>query len=81
MTRSIAARLALLAVIWGCSFLFIKVALEGLSPAQVVLGRMSCGAAVLLVVLAIRRQRFPSLKAGTRPSERYLYNVSGDTPR
>ena len=52
-------RLGLLAAIWGCSFLFIKVALEGLSPAQVVLGRMAAGSAALLVVAAIRRQHLP----------------------
>jgi drug/metabolite transporter (DMT)-like permease len=60
VTANAWARLGLLAVIWGCSFLFIKVALEGLSPAQVVFGRMSCGAIVLLCVLAARRQRFPT---------------------
>src|SRR5204863_1082882 len=57
-------RLCLLAGVWGCSFLFIKVALEGLSPPQVVLGRMLSGAVVLLAVIAVRRQRFPTaLKA------------------
>ena len=30
----------LLALTWGASFLFIKIGLEGLSPGQVVLGRM-----------------------------------------
>lgn len=59
MTRSALVRLVLLAGIWGCSFLFIKVALEGLSPAQVVLGRVVAGAAVLVVVMAARRQPFP----------------------
>jgi drug/metabolite transporter (DMT)-like permease len=60
VTRSIAVRLALLAAIWGCSFLFIKVGLEGLSPTQIVLGRMAAGSAALLVVAAIRHQRLPS---------------------
>ena len=64
MSRASWVRLCLLAGIWGCSFLFIKVALEGLSPPQVVLGRMLSGALVLLAVIAVRRQRFPTaLKA------------------
>ena len=32
---------ALLALVWGASFLFIKVGLEGLSPGQVVLARLA----------------------------------------
>lgn len=59
VTRSAWARLGVLAGIWGCSFLFIKVGLEGLSPPQVVLGRVSAGAVVLLGVLAARRERLP----------------------
>src|SRR5947209_4429154 len=59
MTRSAWARLLVLAGIWGCSFLFIKVALEGLSPPQVVLGRMGAGTVALLLVAGVRRQRLP----------------------
>jgi drug/metabolite transporter (DMT)-like permease len=59
LSRSALARLGLLASIWGCSFLFIKVALEGLSPPQVVLGRLAFGTAALLVVVAARHQRLP----------------------
>jgi drug/metabolite transporter (DMT)-like permease len=59
MSRSALGRLALLAGLWGCSFLFIKVALEGLAPAQIVLGRMVAGALVLLAVMAVRRQPLP----------------------
>jgi drug/metabolite transporter (DMT)-like permease len=47
-------RLFLLAFIWGWSFLFIKVAVEGLTPSTVAWGRIALGAAVLHVVL--RRQ-------------------------
>jgi drug/metabolite transporter (DMT)-like permease len=57
--RASYVRLGLLALIWGSSFLFIKVALDGLSPAQVVLGRVVAGAAVLLVVVGLRSQRLP----------------------
>jgi drug/metabolite transporter (DMT)-like permease len=53
------AEMGLLASIWGTSFLFIKVGLEGLSPAQIALGRLLFGAAVLLAVLAVRRERLP----------------------
>jgi drug/metabolite transporter (DMT)-like permease len=48
-----------LAVTWGASFLFIKVALEGLSPGQVVLGRLTTGALALAVICAVKRQRLP----------------------
>ncbi|MBL3671249.1 DMT family transporter [Streptomyces sp. M2CJ-2] len=49
----------LLALAWGASFLFIKIGLEGLSPTQVVLGRMVTGAAALLLMTAVTRQRLP----------------------
>ncbi len=54
-----AALLGLLASIWGTSFLLIKVGLEGLDPVQIVLARLLFGAATLLVVLALSRQRLP----------------------
>lgn len=54
-----ALRLALLSLMWGSSFLFMKVGLEGLSPQQIVLARMVFGAAVLVVIVAIRRERLP----------------------
>jgi drug/metabolite transporter (DMT)-like permease len=44
-------RLILLAFIWGWSFLFIKVAGEGLTPASVAFGRVALGALVLNIVL------------------------------
>ncbi len=51
--------MGLLAAIWGTSFLFIKVGLEGLSPVQIALGRLLFGTAVLLVALGVRRARLP----------------------
>jgi drug/metabolite transporter (DMT)-like permease len=51
-------RLLLLAFIWGWSFLFIKVAVEGLTPPTVAWARITLGAIVLHVVL---RQRGVSL--------------------
>jgi drug/metabolite transporter (DMT)-like permease len=44
MSRVSVARLAGLSLIWGSSFLFIKVAVEGLSPAQLALARLTGGA-------------------------------------
>ena len=49
-----------LSVIWGASFLFIKVALDGLSPTQIVVGRLVLGAMVLIAILVWTRQRLPS---------------------
>jgi drug/metabolite transporter (DMT)-like permease len=58
-SRSVTGQFALLAMTWGASFLFIKVGLEGLSPAQVVLGRTVTGAVALLAVVVVTRQRLP----------------------
>lgn len=49
-----------LALIWGASFLFIAVGLEGLSPAQVVLGRLCAGAVALAAMSLVRRQGLPT---------------------
>jgi drug/metabolite transporter (DMT)-like permease len=46
-------------VLWGSGFLFVKLALRGLSPSQVVLGQLALGALVLLITVAIRRQSLP----------------------
>lgn len=52
-------RFAALSLIWGFSFLLIKVGTEAYAPLQVTLGRMVFGAAVLVTVLAVKRQRLP----------------------
>lgn len=49
----------LLALTWGSSFLFVAVALTGLSPAQVVLARLVTGALALGAICAIGRHRLP----------------------
>lgn len=59
MTKPTLARFLLLAVLWGSSFTLIKIALEGLTPVQLVLGRLVLGALVLLVVIVIRRVSLP----------------------
>jgi drug/metabolite transporter (DMT)-like permease len=48
-----------LAVIWGSSFLFIKVGLRELHPMHVALDRIVFGAVTLLVMLAVTRIRLP----------------------
>src|SRR5438445_5946259 len=63
MRRGYAA-LVLLALIWGASFLFIKLAVRDMSPATLVLARALFGALPLGVILAPRRQT--SFPAGTR---------------
>ncbi|WP_409471677.1 DMT family transporter [Streptomyces sp. HC307] len=52
-------RFVALASIWGLSFLFIKVSVEVLAPLQVAFARAACGAAVLLMVLPLRKVRLP----------------------
>ncbi|OIV36544.1 hypothetical protein BIV57_15405, partial [Mangrovactinospora gilvigrisea] len=52
-------RFAVLCLVWGCSFLFIKLGTDAFAPLQVTLGRMLFGTAVLLVVLAVKRDRLP----------------------
>ncbi|MFS0704230.1 DMT family transporter [Cellulomonas sp. 179-A 9B4 NHS] len=47
------------ALVWGSSFLFTKVGLEGLAPAQVALGRLLLGAVTLVVVMTVLRRRWP----------------------
>ena len=59
ISRASLLRLCILAVLWGSGFLFVKLALRGLSPSQVVLGQLAFGALVLLITLAIRRQSLP----------------------
>lgn len=55
MTKETMIRLLTQAAIWGSSFSFIKMALEGLAPSQVVGSRLVLGAAVLAVVAMMRR--------------------------
>jgi drug/metabolite transporter (DMT)-like permease len=52
-------RLALLAGIWGWSFLLIKVAVAGLTPTTVAGIRVALGASVLLAVVRARGLRLP----------------------
>lgn len=49
----------LLATTWGCSFWWIKLGLEYLSPIEVAITRLTLGAVALLVTCAITRTRLP----------------------
>ncbi|RVU23942.1 DMT family transporter [Streptomyces antnestii] len=52
-------RFGVLSLIWGFSFLLIKVGTEGYAPFQVTLGRLAFGTVVLAVAMAVKRERLP----------------------
>lgn len=56
---SIAVQFVLTGIVWGSSFLFIAIALTGMTPAQVAGGRLLFGALALGAIVAIRRERLP----------------------
>jgi drug/metabolite transporter (DMT)-like permease len=58
--RASLARLGLLALLWGSSFLWIAIALRGFSPVQIVVIRLAVGAAVLVAITYIRGLRLPT---------------------
>jgi drug/metabolite transporter (DMT)-like permease len=51
--------LVALGLMWGCSFLFIKVAVDTVAPLWIVAVRCVIGAIVLLVILRVRGTRLP----------------------
>jgi drug/metabolite transporter (DMT)-like permease len=59
--RSALPRIALLALIWGSAFLWIKLADKGFSPVEVTLARLALGAAVLFVIVGLRHEAIPRL--------------------
>ncbi|MFF3767432.1 DMT family transporter [Streptomyces sp. NPDC001922] len=52
-------RLCLLALLWGSNYLLIKLAAPAFSPAQILTLRLATGAAVLLMVAALRGESLP----------------------
>ncbi|GLZ30423.1 multidrug transporter [Lentzea sp. NBRC 105346] len=52
--------MGVLALLWGSSFLWIKIALSGFSPVQISLIRTVLGAGVLLALLGSLRQSLPT---------------------
>jgi drug/metabolite transporter (DMT)-like permease len=62
MTRRGAFLFAAMCVIWGIPYLLIKVAVEDLSPAMLVLARTALGALLLLPIAAFRDELRPVLR-------------------
>ena len=58
MSKTGWSRFAVLGFIWGIPYLFLKVAVEEISPAVVVLGRVGIGALILLPIALHRRVLF-----------------------
>ncbi|QGK71452.1 EamA family transporter [Allosaccharopolyspora coralli] len=63
-------RLSTLAVLWGGSFLFIKLALEALSPVQIAFTRIALGALVLVGFCLVARVKLGGLRT---PGERKVW--------
>jgi drug/metabolite transporter (DMT)-like permease len=63
MSRPSLVRLGALALLWGSGFLWLKLALHGLNPIQIVLGRLVAGAAVMLAVIAVGHHALPKKPA------------------
>ncbi|GAB1515883.1 DMT family transporter [Actinophytocola sp. KF-1] len=58
--------MGVLALLWGSGFLWIKLALTGLTPVQVTVLRCALGAGVLVVLALLARQRLPRDRATWR---------------
>jgi drug/metabolite transporter (DMT)-like permease len=52
-------RFGAVSLIWGFSFLLIKVGTDGFAPFQVTLGRLAFGTAVLAAAMVVKRERLP----------------------
>jgi drug/metabolite transporter (DMT)-like permease len=52
-------RLGVLSLLWGSSYLFIKVAVAGVDPVTLVEGRLLIGAGVLLAIMRLQGRRLP----------------------
>lgn len=56
----VAAQFALSGLVWGASFLFIAIALTGMTPVQVAAGRAVLGALTLGLIVLVTRDRLPA---------------------
>ena len=52
-----------LGTVWGCSFIFIELGLEFLTPFGVTFTRCALGATTLLIILKIRKAKLPTQKS------------------
>ncbi len=59
MNRAASVRITLLALLWGSGFLWIAIALRGLSPVQISFARLALGATVLVPFIYLRHYRLP----------------------
>jgi len=59
MSRADWSIFATLALMWGCAFLFIELALDGFAPITLVFLRIALAALVMIVVLAVARRPLP----------------------
>ena len=67
-------------IIWGSSFLFMKVALDGLSPAQVAWSRLILGALTLGLFVALRRDTAAAEPQALGPHDRARRSRSASCP-
>jgi len=58
-SASVTVQFVLCGIVWGSSFLFMKISLEGLAPAQVAWSRLLLGALTLGVFVLARREALP----------------------
>ncbi|HYH91616.1 MAG TPA: EamA family transporter [Candidatus Saccharimonadales bacterium] len=61
MSRRALVLFALMSVIWGIPYLFIRIAVEEITPATLVLGRTAIAAAILLPIALLRTDLRPVL--------------------
>ena len=54
------ARLGLLALLWGASYIFIKIAVEDIPPITLIAARVSIAGLILSMVMLVRGERLPS---------------------
>ena len=62
MTRRGLVLFALMSIIWGIPYLFIRIAVDEISPAMLVFGRTTIGAAILLPIALARVDLRPVLR-------------------
>ena len=56
---NVALQFVALSLVWGGNFLFVRLALRGISPAQVAVGRLVLGAVTLTLIMIVTGRRWP----------------------